>query len=137
MLFHRGAAAAICSFDLRIRWLCVAASVIALCGAAGALAAEPADGEPVQSLFDGKSLAGWKKTAFGGEGDVEVRDGQIILQAGNPMTGITWTANPPRMDYEITLEAMRRQRQRLLLRPDVSRRRSRLAPSSSAAGEAA
>ncbi len=58
-------------------------------------------------LFDGKSLEGWKSTKFGGEGDVEVEDGQIILRAGNPMTGITWTGEYPKMDYELSLEAKR------------------------------
>jgi len=58
-------------------------------------------------LFDGKSLEGWKATKFGGEGEVEVEDGQIILRAGNPLTGITWTGEPPTMDYEISLEAKR------------------------------
>jgi len=29
-------------------------------------------------VFDGKSLDGWKKTAFGGESDVEVKDGRIV-----------------------------------------------------------
>jgi hypothetical protein len=59
------------------------------------------------SLFDGKTLAGWKKTEFGGEGDVDVEDGRIVMRAGNPMTGITWTGAYPRMDYELSLEAMR------------------------------
>jgi hypothetical protein len=66
-------------------------------------AAEPG----VRTLFDGKSLSGWKSTEFGGEGDVEVEDGQIILRAGNPMTGITGTGEYPTMDYEISLEAKR------------------------------
>jgi hypothetical protein len=59
------------------------------------------------SLFDGKSLDGWKKTEFGGEGGVEVRDGAILLETGNPMTGITWTGRHPNMDYEISLQAKR------------------------------
>ena len=59
------------------------------------------------SLFDGKTLTGWKRTAFGGEGDVAIEDGRIVLRAGNPMTGITWTGPHPKMDYEISLEAMR------------------------------
>jgi hypothetical protein len=58
-------------------------------------------------LFDGKSLGKWKPTEFGGEGEVEVEDGQIILRAGNPMTGITWTGEYPKMDYEVSLEAKR------------------------------
>lgn len=61
----------------------------------------------VTKLFDGKSLKGWKSTKFGGEGDVEVEDGQIILRAGNPLTGITWTGEVPKQDYEISLEAKR------------------------------
>jgi hypothetical protein len=67
------------------------------------LAAEAA----TTKLFDGKSLEGWKSTKFGGEGEVEVEDGQIILRAGNSLTGITWTGKYPKMDYEISLEAKR------------------------------
>lgn len=80
----------------------------------GILAAEPAvrGAEPPvaaegRCLFDGKSLDGWKKTAFGGEGDVDVEDGTIVMRAGNPLTGITWNGDYPRMDYEISLDAMR------------------------------
>ncbi len=59
-------------------------------------------------LFDGKSLDGWKKTNFGGEGDVEVIDGQIILSMGYPMTGVTLAGgNLPTRNYEISLEAKR------------------------------
>lgn len=58
-------------------------------------------------LFDGKSLDGWKPTKFGGEGEVEVAAGEIILRAGNPMTGITWTGEHPKMNYEVSLEAKR------------------------------
>jgi len=61
-----------------------------------------------KSLFDGKKLTGWKATDFAGRGEVSVKDGKIILESGS-MTGITWTnANDlPRMNYEISLEAMR------------------------------
>lgn len=77
--------------------------------AMGTLAAadEPGQETPAKSLFDGKSLDGWKKTAFGGEGDVEVKDGRIVLHAGNPMTGVTWRGDYPKLDYEISLQAMR------------------------------
>jgi hypothetical protein len=63
-----------------------------------------------QSLFDGKSLAGWKITDFGGEGEIEVKDGQIILSLGQPLTGITWKEGDklPKDNYEITLQAMKR-----------------------------
>ena len=63
---------------------------------------------PVEiSLFDGKTLGYWKITDFGGQGKVYVKDGCIYLEQGNDMTGITWTGPLVRMNYEITLEAMR------------------------------
>lgn len=62
-----------------------------------------------RKLFDGKSLDGWKKTNFGGEGDVEVVDGMIVLSPGNPLTGITFEGEVPKVNYELTLEAQRLQ----------------------------
>jgi hypothetical protein len=60
------------------------------------------------SLFDGKELGKWQKTNFGGEGDVAVKDGAIVIDAGSPMSGITWKGEVPMtMNYEITLEAQR------------------------------
>lgn len=60
------------------------------------------------SLFDGKTLAGWTETKFGGEGDVFVKDGVITLTQGNDMTGITalWKGLPT-SNYEITVDARR------------------------------
>jgi hypothetical protein len=61
-----------------------------------------------KSLFDGKSLAGWKETNFGGEGEVSVKDGAVVLGQGNDMTGITYARGDfPRTDYEVTLEGKR------------------------------
>ncbi len=58
------------------------------------------------SLFDGKSLTDWKSTAFGGEGEVHVKEGNIFLERGSTLTGITWSGRElPRMNYEISLEA--------------------------------
>ncbi len=59
------------------------------------------------SLFDGKSLGQWAVTDFGGQGDVYVKDGAIYMEMGNDMTGVNWTGPVVRMNYEITLEAMR------------------------------
>ncbi len=59
------------------------------------------------SLFDGRTLGEWKKTAFGGEGDVEVKDGKLVIGAGNSLSGVTWTGKYPKMNYEISLQAMR------------------------------
>jgi hypothetical protein len=66
-------------------------------------------GEPDwQPLFDGKALANWQSTKFIGEGAVKVENGQIILEAGSNLTGITWTGPAlPTTNYEIALEGMR------------------------------
>ncbi len=71
--------------------------------------AEQAEADPWKVLFDGKSLAGWKATNFGGEGAVEVRDGMIVMEMGGDMTGITFTGKPPRTNYELQLEGQRLQ----------------------------
>lgn len=60
-----------------------------------------------QSLFDGESLSGWKSTNFGGEGEVSVQDGSLMLDFGSSMTGVTLTREFPKTNYEIRLEAMR------------------------------
>lgn len=65
--------------------------------------AQPAAGK---SLFDGKTLAGWKVTDFAGHGEVTVKNGELVLGMGS-MTGVTWTNDLPRMNYEISLEAKR------------------------------
>src|SRR5262249_40029150 len=61
-----------------------------------------------KSLFDGKSLVGWKATDFGGEGEVEVKGGAVVMERGNDMTGITYARGDfPRRDYEVSLEGKR------------------------------
>lgn len=60
-----------------------------------------------RSLFDGKTLKGWKVPEFGGEGEVKVEKGTIVLGMGATMTGVTWAGKPPRINYELTLEGMR------------------------------
>ena len=66
-------------------------------------------GEPQKlSLFDGKSLDGWKKTPFGGEGEVKIEDGAIVMSFGGSLTGITSTRKDlPTINYELTYEAKR------------------------------
>jgi hypothetical protein len=58
-------------------------------------------------LVDGVSLGRWEQTSFGGEGPVRVRDGMIVLEQGDPLTGITWTGEPLPAAYELSLEASR------------------------------
>lgn len=68
-----------------------------------------------QSLFDGRTLAGWKPSGFYDEGTVRVeapfRDvpSAIVMEPGAFLTGITWAREDdlPRRDYEIALEAMK------------------------------
>ncbi len=60
-----------------------------------------------KTMFDGKTLKGWKVPKFGGDGEVTVKDGTIILGMGDPMTGITWAGELPRDNYEVTLEGKR------------------------------
>jgi len=62
------------------------------------------------ALFDGKSLAGWKVTDFGGEGEVLVNEGEIVMKMGQPLTGITWKDGDkiPTDNFEITLQARKR-----------------------------
>lgn len=76
--------------------------------AASGKPADPAKDAKELSLFDGKTLKGWKPTDFAGRGEVLIKDGTIVLESGQ-MTGITWTnaGDLPGMNYEISLEAMR------------------------------
>jgi hypothetical protein len=61
-----------------------------------------------KDLFNGKDLSGWKKTEFGGEGEVEVKEGKIITKMGASLSGVQYTNTlPAHTDYQITLEAMK------------------------------
>jgi hypothetical protein len=84
-------------------------SVLALGATAEqALAQAPADASKWQPLFDGKTLASWESSKFTGEGAIKVENGQIVLETGRTLTGITWTGPElPRTNYEIALQAMR------------------------------
>jgi hypothetical protein len=66
-----------------------------------------ATGQQWQPLFNGKSLQGWRETPFTGRGRVRVEKGMIVLGAGKPMSGITWTGGYPKSNYEVRFEAAR------------------------------
>jgi hypothetical protein len=69
---------------------------------------KPTAGNEWQSLFDGKKLGKWKPSEFSPNGKIDVKDGQLHIGIGEPMSGVTWDGEPPaRMNYEIELEAMR------------------------------
>lgn len=57
-------------------------------------------------LFNGKDLTDWKKSGFAGEGEIEVVDGAIVLNTGaGSITGVTFTKEFPKTNYEIHIEA--------------------------------
>ncbi len=75
-----------------------------------AAARQPAtevQGEGWQSLFDGSSFTGWRMTDFGGVGRVELQHGLMFFRMGGPFSGVNYTNPFPKMNYEVTLEAMR------------------------------
>jgi hypothetical protein len=67
----------------------------------------PFEGEGWQSLFDGKSLHGWKETDFAGHGEIACTNGLLIMNMGDPFTGVNLTNSFPKMNYELALDAMR------------------------------
>ena len=61
-----------------------------------------------KSLFDGKTLDGWKASDFFMAGKVSVKDGMIVIDKGFRMTGITYAKDDfPKKDYEVSLEGKR------------------------------
>lgn len=67
----------------------------------------PLASQEPRSLFDGRTLQGWRITEFSDPGPVRVEAGKLVLGRGSPLTGITWTRELPQINYEVTLEAMR------------------------------
>jgi hypothetical protein len=82
------------------------AATIALAGCAAAPVAG-SGAPPWRELFDGKALGGFAVTDFGGQGEVAVRDGRLVLGMGSPLTGVTWTGQPPAGSYELEVTAAR------------------------------
>jgi hypothetical protein len=77
---------------------------------AAVLCAPPAAACPWESLFDGKKLGRWEvvqKFDFIHHGKVEVKDATLVLGIGRPGTAVRYQGKFPRIDYEISLEAMR------------------------------
>jgi len=74
---------------------------------AAAKPSQPFEGDGWVSFFDGKTLTGWRETDFAGHGAVEYESGLILLNTGDPLTGINWTNRVPNMNYEVALDAMR------------------------------
>ena len=90
--------------------LALGAAVLAPGPVAGQAArADAATAGEWRSLFDGKSLAGWKESDFFGAGKVTIEKGVITIGKG-ALTGISW-AGPsppfPTAGYEVRIEAAR------------------------------
>ncbi|MEZ6127407.1 MAG: DUF1080 domain-containing protein [Planctomycetaceae bacterium] len=67
-----------------------------------------ADKDGWKPLFNGKDLTGWKVTNFGGEGEVVLEDGNVVIRQGADLSGITSTAKDlPKTNYEVEFEAQR------------------------------
>ncbi len=58
---------------------------------------------PWHELFEGD----WHTTPFGGQGVQSYAEGTLILEPGEPLTGITWSSPLPPRNYEIELLAAR------------------------------
>lgn len=69
-------------------------------------AADGAGAAAGESLFDGKSLGKWEKIIFGGEGKIEVKDGLLVVNQGEDLSGVRWSGKDlPTSNYEFSLEA--------------------------------
>src|SRR5579864_1526291 len=99
-----------------IRGILIGLLVVAASSAAGWSAASDAtaadsskpDKDKWQALFDGKKLGHWKATDFGGQGEVKIEKGELILTHGDSLTGVTWQGDlPAKMNYEVELDAQR------------------------------
>lgn len=104
---------------VRPTWLSVGMIVLAavafLLFASAAPAEEPAAAQPPaekdphawRDLFDGESLKSWKAANFTGGGKITVDDGAIVMAMGADMSGIVYTGEPPRTNYEVAWEGKR------------------------------
>ena len=67
-------------------------------------ASQPNEDKSWKTLKDG-----WVVSQFGGDGPVVIKDKLITMDFGDPLTGIRWEAELPQENYEVELEARRRE----------------------------
>lgn len=61
-----------------------------------------------KKLLPATGLEGWESTNFGGEGEVEIKDGVLTLMPGGPLTGITKLGKDfPTENFEMEWSAQR------------------------------
>lgn len=63
--------------------------------------------QEVRPLFDGVTLRHWEVLDYEGHGNVSVADSCIIIGKGELISGIRWTEDFPKTNYEVTLQAKR------------------------------
>lgn len=73
-----------------------------------AFANSAADKDGWKPLFNGKNLDGWEKCSFGGDGKISVKDGKLVMEMGEALTGVRYTKTKlPSSGYEVALEGRR------------------------------
>lgn len=61
-----------------------------------------------QVLFPGEAQRLWKSSDFGGDGEVRLDGDVMLLEVGQPLTGVTYQGKDlPKNNFEIALEARR------------------------------
>ncbi|MBT3469331.1 MAG: DUF1080 domain-containing protein [Opitutae bacterium] len=59
------------------------------------------------SMLEKNALGQWKPTDFAGHGDVTVKNGVLKIGMGIELSGVNWTGEIPKGEYEISLESRR------------------------------
>lgn len=89
------------------RLMVVAVAVLAtsLTGRAGDPSKNAAAKPAWKLLFDGKALGSWKAADYVGGGKVHLKDGAIVMEKGQRMTGVVYGGKDfPKIDYEVAFE---------------------------------
>lgn len=60
-----------------------------------------------KSLFDGKTLDGWKDSGFGSGGETVVENESLTISFGEGCNGVTYQKEFPKVDYEVRLQGKR------------------------------
>jgi len=68
---------------------------------------EAAEEQQWTPLFDGESIVGWSIPVYGGDGTVDVQEGNIVIGRGASITGIRYEKEFPKINYEIQYDAQR------------------------------
>ena len=68
---------------------------------------EKAKADPWKSMFTQEWREKWNNTNFGGEGKIEWKENEVVMDFGFPMTGLNFTGEFPTEAFEIEMEANR------------------------------